>query len=253
MRRALAIIILLTGAAQAEMSLDLRLYAEGNYDDAIRAGLSRGDARGYAEAARAQLAQEVSGDEPCLPCLEKAEDYARRAIAADPKLPEGQVYLAISLGMEEHLRGTSTALRLKYPSEAKHALDAALAVDPKNPWALAALGGWNLAIVHGGGSFLADLFYGATVKRGLEAFAAAFKSAPDNILLRYQYALSLSVFDPDRFHTEIEDALVHATGAPANTAYEKLIQKRVVDLLDLFRKGDQKAYLARVRKYEGYP
>ena len=41
------------------------------------------------------------------------------------------------------------------PAEAKEQLDAALAVDPDNAYALAALGGWNVEIVRVGGGFMA--------------------------------------------------------------------------------------------------
>jgi hypothetical protein len=36
-----------------------------------------------------------------------------------------------------------------------------------------------------------------TLEAGQRDFAAAFKSAPDNLVLRYQYALSLGGLDPN--------------------------------------------------------
>ncbi|MDE2134443.1 MAG: hypothetical protein KGM97_02330 [Alphaproteobacteria bacterium] len=230
-----------------------QLYADGRYDEAVRAGLAQNDAAGFCDAARAVLAQEASRDKPCLDCLQRAESYARRAVAADPKFAAGHIYLAVSLGLEEHIEGPVVARLRRYPDQAKRSLDAALAAEPKSAWALAARGGWNLAIVRGGGRVLADMIYGATLAKGLADFAAAFQAAPDNFVLRYQYALSLSDYDADRFHAAIEDALTRAANGTANTAYERMMRTRAGELLYLFKKGDRDAYATRVRKYQGYP
>ncbi len=229
------------------------LYAAGKYEEAIKAGTALGNAQGYTIAARAALADAQTRDEACLSCLRRAEGLARKAVAADPKLPDGQTYLAVSLGYEARIVGPVTARYHNYPGHAKDALDAALESDPKNPWALGALGGWNIEIVRTGGDTLADLLYGATVDQGLDAFARAFKSAPDNLAVRYQYGLSLSGYDPDRFHTEILDAFARVAHETPQTVYERLAQKRAAELADLLKKGDRATFDARVRKYQGYP
>jgi len=205
MKRFLALALLL--AAPAYAGTAERLYADGKYDESIKTALAENDAAGFATAARSELAEEASRDRPCLDCLERAESYARRAIAADPG----------------------------------------------SPWVLAALGGWNIEIVNHAGAGLADWLFGATVKRGLDDFTAAFKTAPDNAVLRYQYALTLSDYDAARYHGEIEDALTMVATATADTAYTRLLQGRARELLELLKKADRAAYAARVRKYEGYP
>jgi hypothetical protein len=251
MKRLFLLALLLAAPAEAETAD--RLYADGKYDESIKTALAQNDAIGFAAAARSELAEEASRDQPCLDCLERAETYARQAIAADPKLPDAQIYLAVTLGLKEHIVGVLVARLHDYPGEAKDALDAALAADPGSPWVLAALGGWNIEIVNHAGAGLADLFYSATVKRGLDNFATAFKTAPDNIVLRYQYALTLSDYDAVRFHGEIEGALTKVVGATADTAYARLLQGRARELLELLKEGDRAAYAARVQKYEGYP
>ncbi|MGA7673752.1 MAG: hypothetical protein WCA78_01745 [Rhizomicrobium sp.] len=251
MRRLFAFALLLAAPAHAETPY--QLYAVGKYDEAIKAGVAENDAVGLSVAAGATLAEEASRDQPCLECLERAEDYARRAIAADPKLPEARVYLAFSLGLKAHIEGSLRARLKDYPDQAKSALDAALATDPKNAWALAARGGWNIAIVRGGGATLARLFYGATLKKGLDDFAAAFDAAPDDIVVLYQYALTLSEYDPVHYHDYIAAALTHVASGTPDMAYERLMQKRASDLLEVLKKGDSDAYVARVRKFEGYP
>ncbi len=250
MRRILAALCLL--AAPAFAQTDDHLYAEGAYEAAIRAAVARNNAHGFSDAARATLAEEASREQRCLPCLKRAEDFARRAIAADPKYADARVYLALSLGLEARIEGYDVARRKGYASQAKQALDEALAFDPKNTWALAGLGGWNIEIVRGGGSVLAYLIYGATIQRGRDYFAQALDLAPDNIAIRFQYALTLAGYNVEKFRSEIEALLTRVIEGPADSLYLRLLQKRAAELLALLRKGDAGGFAARVRVYEGY-
>ena len=59
-----------------------------------------------------------------------AEDLSRRAIAADPKVPEGHIYLAAAIGYESRIIGNLAAQSKGYANEAKRQLDAALASIP---------------------------------------------------------------------------------------------------------------------------
>ena len=229
------------------------IYAAGHYEDAIRAGSAAGNAAGYATAARAALADATTRSSPCLECLRRAEILARQAIAADPRVAEGHIYLAVAMGYEARIVGPVWARAHNYPGHAKEELDAALAIDPKSPWTLGALGGWNVEIVRTGGDTLADWLYGASVDKGLAAFAAAFKAAPDNLSVRYQYALSLSGYDPVRFRHEIEDAFARVAKAKPATVYESLSRTRAAELAGLLRNGNRAAFDAKVHKYQGYP
>jgi hypothetical protein len=249
---ALLVVLALAWPSFAAAERPYDLYAAGRYTDAIRAGVAEQDATGFAIAARATLADATTREEPCVPCLERAEGFARSAVHADPSFPDGETYLAVSLGYEARLAGPVFARLHNYPGQAKRALDAALKADPKNFWALAALGGWNVEIVRTGGPFLADYFYSASVEKGQEAFAQAFRIAPHNVAIRYQYALSLSGYDLPRFRPEIEDALAHAAHDAPLTSYERLTQSRATELASLLRRGDTTAFEKRVRKYQGY-
>jgi tetratricopeptide (TPR) repeat protein len=252
MKTAAILLLLLTGASAATPT-PYALYAAGDYAGAMKAGESQNDAAGLLVAARTALADATTREKPCMECLKHAEELSRRAITADPKAPEAHTYLAVSLGYQARILGPIVARLHDYPGEARKELDAALADDPQNVWALAALGGWNVEIVRAGGATLANWFYGATIEGGLGDFAAAFKTAPDNMVLRYQYALSLSGYDPSRFRAEILDALARAGRAVPATAYERMVQTRAADLRELLARGDRAAFDAHVRKYQGYP
>jgi hypothetical protein len=229
------------------------IYAAGRYEDAMKAGAAAGTAAGLTVAARAALADATTRGEPCLECLRRAEDFASKAVAADPRLADAHVYLAVAMGYEARIVGPVWARAHNYPGRAKDELDRALTLDPNSPWALGALGGWNVEVVRTGGERLASWIYGATIDDGIAAFAAAFKSAPDNLSVRYQYALSLSGYDTDRFRHEIDDALARVAKEKAATAYEAIAKKRAAELALLLKSGDRAGFDARVRKYQGYP
>ena len=230
----------------------LALYQAGQYPDAIKAGIHDNTGQSLATATRAALAVAAERS-PCLDCLNLAESLARKSIAADAKLGEPRVYLAVTLGYKARIEGRIHARFNGYAEEAKSSLDAALKANPNDAWALAAIGGWNIEIVRGGGSWLAGWLYGANVDEGLKDFAAAFKAAPDNPVLRYQYALSLSGFDADKYKAQIADALTRASAMPPHTAYESFAQARAKELLAAWKKGDRSGFDALVKRDQGYP
>ena len=248
---ALAAAPLFLGASPAPQASDL--YAAGKYEDAIAAGLAQNNAQGFVVSARAALAEEQLRDTPCLDCLKRAESFARRAIAADPSVPEGHIYVAAILGYEARIVGIVQARLNGYPEEAKRQLDEALHLDPGNAWALAALGGWNIEIVHRGGAFAAQLLYGANVKTGLDDFGKAFAAQPGNLVLRFQEALTLSGYDLDAYRGAIKDGLQRAASGNPETAYDRAIQARAASLLKLLQAGNDGTFLVQVRKYQGYP
>ena len=256
MRLGVCVTLILALSSASALAADdpvLSLYVAGKYQDAENAGLAQADAAGLALAARSALAAEMMRETPCLECLKRAEDEARRAIALDPKMPDGHIYLSVALGYEARIVGLISARLNDYPEQAKANLDAALAADPGNDWALAALGGWNIEIVRGGGTTLARWLYGASVAEGLADFAKAFASAPDNLVLRYQYALSLGGFDLQTYRSQIEDSLLRATAAKPASAYETFAQDRARELLDALKANDTKTFARLVRKDQGYP
>jgi tetratricopeptide (TPR) repeat protein len=249
-----ALLSLASGLAQAATTDDIfALYAKGDYEQAAQAGEASHNALGLAIAARAVLADEVLRDEPCMPCLERAERMARAAIAADPHLAYGPVWLAVALGYQARIIGAVRARVKDAPAQSKTALDEAVAEDPKNPYAVSALGGWHIEIVRGGGATLARLLYGAKESEALALFDRAARLAPGNVAVRYQIALSLAGFDAEKYHDRIVAELKAAVADTAGTAYEKKIQARAGELLGLLTSGAQDGFDSRVRKYQGFP
>lgn len=249
-----ALFLLLPVAAHAATTEDIfAAYSRGDYDQAVKLGEGARTAPGYAIAARAVLADAVLRDTPCMPCLEKAEKLSRQAVAADPKHAFGQVWLAVSLGYQSRITGKVRARLRDAPGQSKIALDAALAAEPRNAFAVSALGGWNIEIVRGGGSYLAKLLYGATEAEGMALFDRAVKLAPDNVAVHYQVALSLLGFDDEKYRTRIAAELRAAIASNPTTSYEKAMQGRANELLGLIGRGQRDALEAKVRIFQGYP
>lgn len=254
MKRALFALLVMAWPAQGATTDEIfALYAKGDYAQAEKVGEAAHTAAGYAIAARAVLADEVLHDQPCLECLQRAEKLARAAVAADPHHAFGQIWLAVALGYQGRITGVVKARMANTPAQSKAALDQAVADAPNNPFAVSALGGWNIEVVRGGGAFLARHLYGATEDEALRLFDRAVKLDPDNTAVHFQIALALLGFDDEKYHSRIQAELRAAITSHPDTVYEKRIQDRANDLLGLVNRGPAEALVARVRKYQGYP
>ncbi|HEY0265622.1 MAG TPA: hypothetical protein VGC16_02655, partial [Rhizomicrobium sp.] len=156
-------------------------------------------------------------------------------------------------GYQSRIIGAVQARLKNTPAQSKAALDAAVADDPRNAYAVSALGGWHIEVVRGGGGFLARTIYGATEAEAVSLFDRAVKLAPGNVAVRYQVALALAGFDDEKYRARIAAELRAALSAAAATAYEKNIQERANELLGLLNHGPHDAFAARLRKYQGFP
>ncbi len=159
----------------------------------------------------------------------------------------------VALGYRARLIGALEANFKGFAKKAKDHIDAALADDPANAWAWAALGGWNIEIAHDAGATLARWLYGANMKSGLEDFEKAFAAAPDNLVVRYQYALTLAACDRDSYRAAIVDALTRAAQAVPQSAYESFAQANARELLAALKSADMQTFDRLVRHDQGYP
>jgi hypothetical protein len=235
-----------------ETKSSIELYRTGQYEAAIAAGEKENTGEGLAAAARAALAIANLRDAPCLPCLQRAENLARRSIVLDMMHPEAFVFLAVSLGYEARLAGTIRAQFAHYPEQAKQAIDHALAVAPNDAFSLAAAGAWHIEVVRNGG-ILARPLYGARVDTGLDFFHRALAADPENLVIRVQYALSLAGYGFDTYKGEITSQLNAVARIEPRTAYEAALKQRAGGLLELIKSEKRRDFLALVNRYQGYP
>jgi tetratricopeptide (TPR) repeat protein len=242
-----------SSAAAAAADALLELWRTGKYEQAIEAGEAADTAQSLSLAARAAVSDMMMRIPPCLECVHRAQALARKAIAADPKAALPLTYLAVSLGYEARIVGLLESQRKGLAGESRSAIDAAIAADSKNSFAVATLGGWNIDTVRIGGSLLARLTYGATIDDGMKKYAEAVAMEPDNFVIRYQYALSLASYDADKYHDVIKEQLARATQGKPGSVYESLSQRRAVELLGLLRAGGKKLFAHQVKRDMGIP
>jgi len=229
------------------------LYRMGNYEGAVAAGQAANTGEGLAIAARAAFAEANLSDSPCMPCLKRVEDLARRSIMLGANHPDAFVYLAAAIGYEARVIGYLSATVARYPEQAKQALERALAVAPNDAWSLAAMGAWHIEIVRNGGTFLARTVYGARADAGEEFFRRAFAADPNNLVIRLQYVLAMSAYDLNRDREKIAQELTAATTLQPRTAYETVMKARAARLLELLKANRRADYLALISRYQGYP
>jgi tetratricopeptide (TPR) repeat protein len=253
MKQLIIVTVLSFLASAALAETPFQLYEDGKFAESEKAALAVGDAAGYALAARADLAQEMMRPEPCRPCLEHAGELAQHAIDLDPKLPEGRIEFVVALGYQARLMGALEAQFKGFAEKARTNIEAAIAADPNNAWAWAALGGWNVEIAHDAGATLARWLYSASLKTGLDDFSKAFAAAPNNLVIRYQFALSLAACHEPVYRDAILEALSRAVAATPHGAYEGYAQKCAKELLEALKAGDMDTFDRLVRHDQGYP
>jgi hypothetical protein len=240
-------------ARAAETTTPFELYRTGKYEEAIKAGEALGTGEGLATAARAAFAEANLSETPCLACLQRVETLARRSIALDTMHPDAFVYVAAAVGYEARIVGNVRAQFSHYPEIAKEMIDHALGVAPNDAWSLAAAGAWHIEVVRNGGALLARAVYGARSDMGIDYFMRAFAADPKNLVIRFQYGLSLAGYDFDRYAKESTAALASVATIEPRTVYEGAIQQRAARLVALIEAKKRGDFLALVNRYQGYP
>jgi hypothetical protein len=228
-------------------------YRIGDYDGAISIGEASKTGEGLAVATRAAFAEANLRDTPCLDCLKRVEDLARRSIMLDMNHPEAYIYLAAAMGYESRIIGYVRASVGRYPELTKQAIDHALAVAPNDAWSLAALGGWHFEIVRDAGSLLARTLFGASVQAGEDAFRRSIAADPGNLVVRLQYVLAISAYDLNHYRTQIAEQLAAIEMIEPRTAYEQVMKQRAAQLLNLLNANRRPEYVALINRYQGYP
>jgi len=202
---------------------------DGDYQRAAQLGRAAGTARGSVTAALAELAQGeflVPGEDR-LRVFADAEQDARHALSLDAGEVDGHLALAVALGFIGRQEGYLTAHFEGRAHDARQQIDIALALEPRNPWANALFGGWNLEIVSDGGAIGGEI-YGATLADGTAAYTRALTLDPGNSQIAYQYALELLALGGEAQRDAAKRLLAGiVTHSPAD-ALDALIRNRAI-------------------------
>jgi tetratricopeptide (TPR) repeat protein len=103
------------------------------------------DALVKASQAAVDLGEFNTNAEQRAALFRSAEQYARRALAANPNDADGHFELALALGRSALTQGPRD--RIKFAREVREQALAALAIDPKHSGALHVMGVWNAEVM----------------------------------------------------------------------------------------------------------
>jgi len=197
-------------------------YAAGDYEAAINLARNAGTAEDFALAARAMNAVSYfdDGRKSARKTADDAFEIAEQAIRLDPRLPEGHLQAAISLALKGARMSPVRALLSGVAGKARSRIDAALALDADNPWALSTSAAWRIEVARRGGGAL----YGADPEKGREEFMKARALAPDNISIAYECALRLLADGRADWRADGLAALDDALAATPTTKFEQDMQ-----------------------------
>lgn len=221
------------GADAAEETA-LQLYEAGEYEAAVVAGRKSGGADDLALAARARLVIVRFSDLPedRLVGIAEALSDARTALALAPDHIEANLQIAIAVGYRGQLQRSNSDARL-----ALLHIERALAQEPDNAWALAALGGWHTEVVLEAGTLFGRILFGARRSLAVESFRAAVAAEPENLSILAGYANALLRFGRDRYRKEAIPILKTVSALAPRHALETVMQDHARRLLLAVNEG----------------
>ncbi|HRL93721.1 MAG TPA: hypothetical protein PK873_09160 [Pseudomonas sp.] len=130
-------------------------------------------------------------------------DQAGELVNADPMAMFGRVYAKARLGEELPI---AVVLKRGYTSQIPKELDALLAKQPRQPFALALYGGYEAGVIRKVGSLVGGMTYGVSSDKMEQYFDRSFKQANNLPIGHYEYANALTyVYGDD----ERDKALKH--------------------------------------------
>ena len=194
-----------------------------HYEEALKADPKSYEALWKATRAAVDVGEYNTDGEVRERLYAAAEQYARRAVEANPADAQGHAQLARALGRKALSLGKKE--QVKYASDVRTAALDALRISPRDPSALHVMGKWNYEVLRLSGltRFMAKTFLGAKV----------FDSASWDDAQRYMEE-SVQV-DPTRLIHHLDLARVYAARGnreKARDQYEVVIKGPVTDYND---------------------
>lgn len=199
--------------------------------------LFRGD---FAEAKRQGMALGVGGQVPAMfaqviyalflapdqkekhRLLEEVIAYSEKAgdlIKADRVAQFGRTYAKARLAEELPV---PVVLKRGYTSQIPDELDAQLAEQPRQPFALALYGGYQAGVIRKVGKLVGKMTYGVSADRIEQYFNRSFKAADDLPIGHYEYANALVYVYGDDKQAEVIKELKRAVAIQPISAMEAL-------------------------------
>ncbi|EYB67892.1 hypothetical protein DEIPH_ctg031orf0033 [Deinococcus phoenicis] len=210
----LALAVAVTAVAQSQQAAQ-SLYDQGKWQEAATAAAALNTSAGFALAAEATTAGAgLSADAQKKPLFEKAQGYARQAIALDKNNADAYFELARAQGRLAQYSGILNSLNLA--GDMKKNLDQAIRLRPNMAGAYVALGLWHANLVSKGGA--ATFLTGAKKAQIVPNFEKAIALEPNVAVHRIEYANAL-LLQGNKAGAAAQ--LQKAVSLPADTFWEK--------------------------------
>jgi len=216
-----------------------RLVFKGDFAQAKKEGLALG-VGGQVPAMFAQVVYAmflVPNQEEKHRLLEEVIDYTDKAgelVQADLVAQFGRVYAKARLGEE---LSVPVVLKRGYTSQIPKELDALLAKQPDQPFALALYGGYEAGVIRKVGKMVGKMTYGVSADKMETYFAQSFKQADNLPIGHYEYANALSYVYGDDEEAKAVQHLKQAVALKPINAMEAL---EVAHAKELLKEHEQK-------------
>ncbi|PTA69724.1 hypothetical protein [Deinococcus arcticus] len=209
-----ALALSVTAAAQSQQTAKT-LFDQGKWQEAATAAAALNTADGFALAAEATTAGAgLVPDNQKKALFEKAQGYARQAIAKDRNNADAYFELARAQGRLAQFSGILQSLGLA--GEMKKNLDTAVRLNPRLAGAYVALGLWHANLISKG--FIATRATGADRNQIIPNFEKAIALEPNVAVHRIEYANALMLQGKK---AEAAAQLERALAMNADTFWEK--------------------------------
>jgi tetratricopeptide (TPR) repeat protein len=218
------------GAADAQA-----LFAAGRFAEAAAAGQGARGAAALVAAGRAASTEagwRAADRARAEALLVEAEALFDRALALEPGNGEALLQRAIATGYRAKLKNAPGLAR-----EARRGFEQAIARNPQDALAHAALGGWHGEAVATLGRLLAGTALGASRDGFERSFERAMALNPEGPAIPTFFAFTALALDAGNAR-RAEALLERADRARAADGFERLVQANARAVLALLQKGD---------------
>lgn len=242
---AAAVAMCLAAAMPVHASAAAEAFAAGRWAEAAALGgkgTTATDRVAQARALSVMATWETKDKAQARAELEQAVAAADAAVRMEPANTRALLERAIVTGYLGKLKGSAGDAKAS-----RRDAEEALKREPKNALAEAILGGWHLETVATVGAFLARTAVGARAADGVRHFDRALALDPGSVLYPVFYAFALLALDP-RNAPQAAELLVTASRNTPRDAYERQVQVRGRQVLELLQKGQPQAAQALAKR-----
>lgn len=220
----------------------LARYRAGAFIQAADYASQLETAPGSALAARALLVEAAhrATGERAAALLDKALGYTADALERDPRNVEAMLYRVIGLGYLSRKAGNLEAHSAGWGKEAKALWERAELLEPDDAWVHAVKCGWHAEVADEAGSILASFVYGASGKRAIEACQRAVQLAPNDPVVRVEFARSMLRLSIRKYADEASHQLRLGVQLKPQDMFQRLIIAQGRALLTALQAGDRK-------------